>query len=384
MLQSVSLNIEKMKIGILTLPLHTNYGGILQAYALQTVLERMGHEVTVIDEKRKPKKQSILLQKKKYIGRFFKKYILRKSIYIHYEKKMDLFAPIICKYTNAFIDEYINRLQVNKLSEIEEGMFDAIVVGSDQIWRPICYNNIEDAFLLFAKDWNIRRIAYAPSFGVDSWEYTVEQTNVCSFLLKNFDLVTIREKSGVELISKNLKCKAELVLDPTLLLNKDDYVNLINRKKIRNSKGNLFNYILDHTLEKQELITKIAKDLNLFPFKVNGNNSNDTRITIDERIQRPVEDWIQGIMDADFIITDSFHACVFCIVFQKSFVVLQNKKRGLSRIESLLGLFGLERLMISSFDEYKDLNTVIDYDQVSQVLLKMRESNIEMLQSSLK
>ena len=174
-----------MRIGIITLPLHHNYGGILQAYALQTVLERMGHEVYLIEKKYKIRHLPLIKAPFIYGKRILKNLVGQRTP-IFYEKKIYLERPITHQYTNKFQETYIKKRIVEKYTDIREGDFDTIIVGSDQIWRPIYFPNIEQAFLKFTKGWKIQRIAYAASFGTDNWEYTTKQTRECGNLLKMF------------------------------------------------------------------------------------------------------------------------------------------------------------------------------------------------------
>ena len=347
-----------MRIGILTLPLHTNYGGILQAYALQTVLERMGHEVVVIDT---PHSWALPLWKRPliYTKRLIKKYLLGQyDITILAEEKRKKEYPIISTYTDQFINKYIHRKIVKSLEELQEKDFDAIVVGSDQIWRPKYYSKIENAFLAFAKNWKVKRIAYATSFGTDDWEYTPTQVIKCTELLKLFDSISVREESGVQLCKEHFGVEAKHVLDPTMLLNKEDYIHLIEVADTSKSKGNLLTYILDETPKKQELVKQIAKKTGLIPFQVNSK-SKTNNTPLEECIQPPVEQWLRGFYDADFVVTDSFHACVFSILFNKPFVVVGNKERGMARFESLLKLFHLEERMIM-----EDVRTSITLEEL--------------------
>ena len=148
-----------MKIGILTLPLHTNYGGILQAYALQTVLERMGHNVEIIDKSRY---HFLPFYKKPFIYayRILLKVFFRKNIKIqlenYYNECIDR-DKITQTYTRPFIDKNIHQKHIEKFSEIKQNDFDAIVVGSDQIWRTIYTNfffqSTTAAYLDFAQKW---------------------------------------------------------------------------------------------------------------------------------------------------------------------------------------------------------------------------------------
>lgn len=354
-----------MRIGILTLPLHTNYGGILQAYALQTVLERMGHDVCLIEKRREPLTLPLWKASLSY-GKRIVKNLTGSQCPIFYEQKMNRETPIVRQHTDKFINKYIKRRIVDDYSEIFETDFDAIVVGSDQVWRPKYFHDIEHAFLDFTAGWNIKRIAYAASFGTDEWVYTQKQTEWCRKLIKNFYAISVRESSGVELCREYLGVDAAHVLDPTMLLSKDDYIQLFKDAKTPHSNGTLLCYILDETPEKTELINKISKEKSLVPFMVNSKVENHNA-PLKERIQPPVEQWLRGFYDAEFVVTDSFHASVFSILFRKPFIVVGNADRGLSRFSSLLGMFGLGRhLMTASSDN--DICSVTDWNAVSSSL----------------
>ena len=349
-----------MKIGILTLPLHTNYGGILQAYALQTVLERMGHEVVIFNHERKYRLPLWRLPLS-YTKRIIKKYILgRKDTKIFAEQKLRDDYTKISQHTQKFIDTYLHTYNVETFKKLKSTDFDAIVVGSDQVWRPkyfvsLFVDRIENAFLSFARKWNIKRISYAASFGTEDWEYTEEDTKHCGELLSLFDVITVREASAVRLCKDKLGVDALHVLDPTMLLTKEDYIKLFDAANTPSSSGNLLTYILDSTPEKTDVINKISKEKGLIPFCVNSN-AKGPNVSVEERIQPPVEAWLRGFYDAEFVVTDSFHACVFSIIFGKPFVVIGNKDRGMPRFECLLKMLGLEDCMFS-----KDKKNVVKY-----------------------
>lgn len=341
-----------MRIGILTLPLHTNYGGILQAYALQTVLERMGHEVHVIEKKRRP--LSIPIQKMPFCyGKRIVKNIIGRKCPIFYEQKYNREQPIIRQNTDKFIKKYIHIAEYDDFSDIKESEYDAIVVGSDQVWRPKYFglNQIENAYLKFAEGWNIKRIAYAASFGTDEWEYTPKQTEECGRLLRMFDVVSVREDSAVNLCKKHFGVEAQHVLDPTMLLNREDYIKLFEVADTLKSKGNLLYYILDETEEKKALIKRIADEKGLILFNVKSQ-SDDINSPVSDRIQPPLEQWLRGFYDAEFVVTDSFHACVFSILFNKPFLAVGNTERGMSRFKSLLGSFKLENCFVTSHESF--------------------------------
>ena len=365
-----------MRIGILTLPLHTNYGGILQAYALQTVLERMGHEVVVFDQ---PYVYSISNFRKlfAYPKRMISKYVLRKHGIVRWEEYVSKMNLTIRQYTQPFIDNNIHRKEVEKLSELNERDYDMLVVGSDQIWRPLYYPEIENAYLQFAKRWKVKRIAYAPSFGVDKWEYNAKQTKICKQLLAKFDAVSVREITGVTLCKNYLDHDAEWVLDPTMLLTANDYISLFERSKTPQSKGTLLNYILDASEKNQRLVSELALRKGLQPFRVNSF-VEDTQAPLEKRIQPSVESWLRGFYDAEFVLTDSFHACVFSILFKKQFVVVANRRRGMARIESLLGKMGLRDRVVENVEDAVLLST-INYDMVYAKLEQMRAASMQFL-----
>lgn len=366
-----------MKVAILTLPLHTNYGGILQAYALQTVIEQMGHEVVVLEQIKRPVKLTVKKLLILYTKRIVKNLIGRKC-FIFYEYRKEREYPVISQHTQKFICRYIHR-KITNLENLTENDFDAIIVGSDQIWRPCMFPNIEDAYLRFTVDWDIKRISYAASLGVDYWEYTPEQTMECRHLIQKFDAISVREYSSIDLLKKYFNVNACHVLDPTLLLTAKDYLNFCT--DIAESKGTLLTYILDESTSKLKLINKIAKEKGLIPFSVTAKAGN-VRCPIEERIYPCVESWLKGFYDAKFVVTDSFHACVFSILFKKQFVVYGNRGRGMARFYSLLQSLDLEDRLITDLSQYKKLAD-IDYDRVYIRLEQLKKKSFSYLEHAL-
>lgn len=370
-----------MRIGILTLPLHINYGGILQAYALQTVLERMGHEVHLITIKKKPFTLPLYIRPFCY-GKRILKNMLGEKTPIFYERIHQQEQIEIRQHTSKFIFQYIKQAFYSDYTEIKSSDFDAIVVGSDQVWRPPYFgnNNMEQAYLQFAEGWNIKRIAYAASFGTDDWEYSPEQTVRCGNLLKKFDAISVRESSATALCQTHFNVKANWVLDPTLLLDATDYLQLIKNANTPKSKGNLFCYILDETEEKKKLINQVATQNNWVPFSVKAQSEN-VKDPITQRIQPPIEEWLRGFWDAKFVITDSFHGCVFSIIFNKPFITIGNKGRGQARFDSLLKLFSLENRLINGTMRLSNLSNNINWDIINSIKEeKKKESTIFLIQ----
>lgn len=376
-----------MKIAILTLPLHTNYGGILQAYALQQVLQGMGHEVVVIDEK-KQFHFSLKRRMEMYIKGKVKRLLQGKNAIIYSPKYYKQLWAARTKYTSEFIAEHIVRKVVADISEIMEGEFDAFVVGSDQIWRARyakLFPGVRNAFLLFTKGWNVKRISYAPSFGTDKWEYDKSDTAVCAMMAQMFDAVSVRETSGVELCKDYLNVDATHVVDPTLLLDATDYGKLV-KEDTPKGQGNLMCYVLDKGADVENILSDIVQKSSLNPFYANSQTENQ-KLTLEERIQPSVEQWLQGFSDAELVVTDSFHACIFAILNRKPFVVVGNKSRGVARLESLLKMFGLEERLVYSYEDYSQRETSlrcpIDYEQVARILEEKRSEAIGFLQKAL-
>lgn len=373
-----------MKIGILTLPLHTNYGGILQAYALQTVLERMGHEVEVFD-------RTYLLHRSLWRNTISFVYRLclrlgRKKVSLFPQKEYNERQEARRKYVNIFIHKYLNRRELTRYDRISPVEYDAIVVGSDQVWRKryIPQQDIRLPFLEFTKNWNIKRIAYAASFGIDYWDYDEEETKMASKAIRRFDAVSTREQSGVELCREYLSFNdVKRVLDPTMLLDRNDYIKLIEESGYTNDhKGEIMLYVLDYSDEKRKFVSQCEQYMNMKAFETNSKYEVKGA-SMDEIIQPPVEQWLSGFRDSSLIITDSFHACVFSILFHKNFIVIGNKRRGLTRFQSLLSLFGLEDRMVVDNLELSLCDKSIDWDNVDDILNRMRDESLSFLRQSL-
>jgi len=377
-----------MRIGILTLPPHANYGGILQAYAMQTVLERMGHDVVVFNKPIKKQVMPFPMSFLHYIVRFIKKYVFKKpNIYVFKEQKIYKYQKANTLYTNAFVDKHLHNKIVDTLGDIKNE-YDAIIVGSDQVWRKIYFNgsweksNPDDAYLAFTNDWNIKRIAYAASFGVDYLELDDTDILKCKDAIQKFKAVSVREKTGVDICKNHFNLDAKWVVDPTLLLDVSDYLTLAK------DNNSLFTgkYILKYALDESEGIYGLARKLEEqkgFPMKELKTHEKDSLSEISNCTRRPVEEWLYAFAHAGYILTDSFHGTVFSILFHKQFTVIANKERGITRFTSLLSMFGLEDRLIFSPNEYKQLLD-IDYDKVDIRLEQRRSEALDFISKALK
>lgn len=367
-----------MKIAILTLDLQTNFGGILQAYALQTVLERMGHEVVHLQAKHSRLHNPVVMPLV-WCKRLYRKYFQG-------DRQLPVFEnpyKWARKNTDRFISENLN-CRFLAPEEWNEGLaseYDVIVVGSDQVWRPNYTSDVTRFFTAFLGHSDIRRLAYAASFGVDVNEFSDEQLACGREYLKLFSAISVREESGIRLCKELFDVQACQVLDPTMLLSREDYQRFASTAP--QSPGNLIVYVLDRTEEKDAIISEFAEKRGLVPFYANSKTEIpwNVDIPIGERKQPPLENWLRGFADAEFVLTDSFHACVFSILFHKPFGVFVNLERGLSRIESLLQPFGLMDRCIT--DAPVDLDRSIDWKLIDNVLMQKAESSMEFLKQGL-
>ena len=359
-----------MKIGILTLPLHTNYGGILQAYALQTVLEKLGHEVEIINIPFVRPSVPIIVKFKRIISTILGQY----KGYICYEEKSNKWLPIVSENINSFITKNLRLSKVyNSYSDIEEKDYDCICVGSDQIWRPkMLLFDISSAFLSFAESWNIKRFAYSVSFGTNIWEFSDDKTARCKELVKKFEAVSVREKGGIALCRDYFQISALQTLDPTLLLDSNDYDLLIGENNEKSVEKTLFSYVLDVTKEKYQLIESYASMKGMKISRIDVEMGN-RKCDISKRVLPSVEFWIESFRNSDFIITDSYHACVFSIIYKKPFAVIVNNARGADRFHSLLSNLGLEDRIVNNINDMNCLKS-IDYASVYDKL-KMQKQN---------
>ena len=366
-----------MKVAIVTLPLHTNYGGLLQAYALKSIIEDMGHEVTVLDIAEKTTLPSFWKAPFIYLKR------LLQGREVFRERRIRREYPIISSKVSVFTENYICPRVISSYSEIAESDFDAYVVGSDQVWRPEYFNEVQDAFLRFARTWDVKRIAYAASFGTEELKYEYQLLEECSQLLSKFDAVSVREASGVAMCDEWFDYEdAVHVLDPVLMLSAEHYSSKFRSGS--DAEGKVVTYILDRSASKSNVIDFISEvtgkpvyDVSVYP--------KDRDIPLQDRIVPSLESWISAFVNAEFVVTDSFHGCVLSILFHKPFVVVGNVARGMTRVNSLLSIFSLESRLVDGIDAdgAKEWLMNFDWDAVDAVLERQRNICKTFLMSSL-
>lgn len=369
-----------MKILILTLPLHTNYGGILQAFALQRSIEQLGHEVKLINMKHPiPRWKRVLITIKRILLRVTGKD--RRSIF--YDQEI---LKAVSGQINKFVTNVLRFLPGEVVSNrdfkrIQNYSPDCIVVGSDQVWRPKYVKNIENMFLDFAGNWGVRRISYAASFGVDTWEYSASQTKKCKALIQKFDHVSVRESSGIDLCEQYFDLTPELVIDPTLLLSQNEYLGLIESQQ--GNDGGLFSYMLDPTPAKQKFVESQSRALGLPIHHIYPSYIFDKHPSEYSALPS-IEEWLANFSKASFIVTDSFHGCVFSILFNKPFYVTTNIARGSTRISNLLALLNLESCLLNEDKlEGIEVTPYIQWDEVNIAIERLRKDSLRFLKVAL-
>ncbi len=376
----------KLRIAILTQPLGHNYGGLLQAYALQTYLKKLGCEVETLDRRMESAGRISLKGHALNLARLMMGRI--KSLPTESRQ-----AWILSELA-AFRDR---RLAMSRriISEQEvrdyyrERDFVAFIVGSDQVWRPRYSPSILNFYLDFLHDIKspAKRIAYAASFGVDDWEYSRECTEKCKILAQKFDSISVRESSAIQLCWDRLGVPAQWVVDPTLLLEPSDYEPLIAECEKNANAGCVLSYVLDPAPEKRTIADSVGRAVGAKVFSIKPRYSiTQVRAKDIAKCRFPsVESWLHAFHDASFVVTDSFHGTMFSILFNKPFIAVGNSARGMARFESLLSQFRLtERLVESPRDVSSELiDSQIDWGATNDKREALARAGREFLRTQL-
>lgn len=356
-----------MKIGIVTQPLIGNYGGIIQNFALQQVLIRLGHKPVTLD----------YLYGYSGLHWFYEQFkqIINKCIGRKKEWTIPYAPKRNNKVINNFIDKYIRHTPSfwndYKADLVNKYGLQAIIVGSDQVWRPKYNPKLHSSFLTFTNHHNVKRIAYAASFGTDKLDYNDSQRKIADKQLVKFDAVSVREQSAIILVHE-LGADATQVLDPTLLFGRDGFEKSLQLKQLK-QEDLLGTYILDNS-------DTISYELN----RLQNLAGCSEIINISESTEDiGPKEWIEMIMNSHFFITDSFHGTVFCILFHVPFYTVLNKERGADRFISLLQPLGLTDRIKNTYSEIKDMNDGIDWDHVDNMIANQRTQSLNFLIESL-
>jgi len=375
----------KSKIGILTYHFTNNYGGLLQAYSLQKFLKNKGYKVDFINYVPKHVEQG-----GKYLNIFNLKNLIG-NIKIFYMKIINL-------YINNFLDKKfllkfdnfrkkklgVNLYKVKNSIDLKNisSKYKILIAGSDQIWNTSEQFGLDKNYFLDFSP-NTINISYAASFGKDKIEkkYYSEVKN----LIKNFNKISVREKSGFNLLTKLTNNKITLAPDPTFLI--DNFDSILPKKKfVKDDYIFCYNLRSDYLVRKLSLFLSKKYNLPIFsPFNVNRRWPQ-----IGKTVYPGPEEWLSLMKNSKFIVTNTFHGVVFSILFKKEFIAARlpgNKKVYSDRIINLLNELGVNYRYIDSNDQKKIINALnkkIDWDYIDKNINKLKKNGENFIIKSLK
>jgi len=348
---------------ILTFHFVDNYGALLQAYALQKTLMDNNRNVSIYNYKNKRmyKEQSLLYFTNNLKNNVAKILLFPKNVkrkYKSYKFRRNYFN-ISNKTTNNSV----------------------FVLGSDQIWNPsITYNDMT----YFSKGFNIPAISYAASFGKELPE------NKKEFLLSGLEHVqkiSVREETAKKCIKDFTNRESQVVLDPTMLLKKEDWVKIAKKPKKIIKNPYIFVYTVDgKNKEFIELVNKISEITNLpvvCPGKSIYKINNFNNIIKTYNTEGP-EEFLYLLNNAEFVVTSSFHGTVFSLLFEKQFVSFVPSTNA-SRLIDLMKRINCSYLLLKNATDFnlEHLNAKIDFNTIKQNINKEREISISWLLSAL-
>lgn len=339
------------KINLLTIHYGRCYGAVMQTYATCRLLEEAGHDVTVINII-DPKLRNFY----KKLGNL--KYIIREWQFYRFKKK------------------YFSRMTVKTYSMEEQQLPDAdyTIVGSDQVWNRDITDRFGKAFYLDFVPENQKRVAFCSSFGKAVWNEGEEYTNGLRKEFEKFHAISIREKSGVEIMKDVFGLDSVNLQDPTISYGKFEDL-ILNEKKT----GCVFPFLLNTGAEAKNKAIFVAKELETPLYK-----KNNRKVYL---LSGP-RHWLTNIHNAKYVITDSFHGLALSILFHKQFFVFCADPKKFTRLQSLLELLGLQERYIKSEEDFakrkNELIKPIDYQAVDAILKKEQEKSREFIKENLK
>jgi len=366
-----------MNIAILTLPLSANnYGGIMQNYALQTVLKQMGHSPCTIDyDLHLP----LYIKVISIIHRAIRKYVFRENIILRtWQTKEE--RDRIYRLNNQFVERYINIVRVDSLHSIENlsHQYDAIIVGSDQVWRRSYIRKYYRYFFLGFR--HKKKVAYGASFGCEEWPYTQRETHLIKRYVGQIAYLSVREQSGRELCTAHLGVCPLVVLDPVLLLSESHYKALLSSSLTDISgtsySGRLVTYFLDPNDEKEQITRNISLYLGFYTYTLMPSSGSIG-----------IEKWLEGLHGADCVLTDSYHGVLFSILFHKQFLVFLNRERGIARFSQILSQLDILDRIISESDSVEVIATKmsqkLNWDHIETLLDVARGQSFDFIRKSI-
>ena len=368
---------EKKKVGILTFSYSSNGGSVMQAFALQKTISSIdGYEAGIIHYSKTHYGKPIMGETvfTKPISTWTPKNIIKWTIsLVAHPFKMSKFERFFNRYYNNFSSRPLSREDLVALNDV----YDKFVVGSDQVWNFGSPQVDESHFFDFVKD-SSKKISYAASFGQKS--VPEEKREEVGRLMSDFSAISVREANGISIVSELASREATLVLDPSLLLKKQEYHKLSTAPK---KKGYVYLYLRQESERLEKFAKKLAEAHGLTVVKVMNSwicNKKGNRLY-------PIgpSEWLGYIENADFVVTNSFHGICFSIIFEREFYVDFLEKTATatnSRLEGMLGQFNLSKRCIDDVEDVKNL-TKSDYSNVNEYRQKRIDESIDYLKKAL-
>ena len=361
-----------MKVGILTFHWSRNYGAALQSYALKTYIYKMGYKVNIIDYiPNYPKAKSSFISELK--GFILFKLLVFDALKIKKQKKQ------FKEFSDSFFSKDI--LDV-KSTQFVEKKYDCLICGSDQIWNPfLTGGNFDPAYFGKLKGINTKFCAsYAASIGEK--HIPKEQVNRFKLLINSLKYISVREEQSVNEVQQYTSSKVIDVIDPTLLLDYEDYSSISIDPNITKP------YLLIYQNTKNPLVyqiaSKVAKEKNLKIVEVAYRRQFSF---INEKIIMSAgpREFLGLYKNADYVITNTFHGTVFSIIFNKDFISIPLKGRE-DRVLNLTNKLKLEKRLISTLDCERIENLIseqINYNDVKKLLEKEKTKSKKFLEGML-
>ncbi len=376
------------KVGIITILKVNNYGAELQAYATQKVLQLMGYDAEIIDylfyknshhKRTKMSAPTAKMSLKKHIQEYLFP-ILAKWRARHYreaqearEAKFDLFHKENTRLSVCY--DTVDKLKSAKLD------YDVLISGSDQVWNPGIYSSLDPYLLRFGTE-KMKRIAYASSFGVSSLPEDVKE--YYKEALQNYSAISVREDKAVDIVKSVSGCDAQLVLDPTLLLNKEQWMSVA--KPVDNLIGEPF--VLIYELSNIPYIKQVAKYISeqtgMPIVRICKNASvEDSEKDIINIIDAGPAEFLYLLDKAGYVVTNSFHGTAFSINFNKQFyTIIPKGKANNSRQRSILKLMDCEDRMLIEGSAMPEIE-LLDTKKVAVILQSERKKSMNYLKAAI-
>lgn len=250
------------------------------------------------------------------------------------------------------------------------------MVSSDQTWRKWSNRSrtfYDIAFLYFAKNWKIKKFIYGASLGYSRWLYNKTDEIIAKECLKSFKGISFREKNAINLIEKHLGIKANFVLDPTFLIDKKYYLNIINTYTNENftNRDYIFIYLFSNDTKIKKFIETSSEKLNYSIFRVRKSNKDSVR------------KFLYGIYNCKAVITDSYHGTVFSVIFRKPFITFFTKEDLNGRFISLRETFNIKNRFIET-NQKPDFKILTEPLKIDEYLFdSFKSKSIEFIKKNL-